>query len=124
MAVPAPKRASPTAKARPRRDARERVGTNFPGEGTECTCAAASVELRARLLHDLGPACLLRGDELPELLGRLRTRLRAGLLEAVLHLRRGEKVGEVFVQLLHDPGRRLRRGDDALERAGLEAGEA
>src|SRR5690349_6297296 len=82
------------------------------------------VELRARLLHDLGPLVLLGADEGAELRGRLRPKLRSGLVEALLHLGRAEHLRDRGMQLVHDLGRRSGRRHDALEGAGLEAGHA
>src|SRR5687768_16568454 len=77
-----------------------------------------SVELRARLLHHLGPAILLGADEAAELRRALRAQLSARLVEPVLHLGRVEHLGHRGMQPRHVLGRRARGRHDALEGTG------
>src|SRR5688572_7996459 len=77
-----------------------------------------SVELRARVLHHLRPAVLLRADERAELGRGLRAQLRAGLVEALLHLRGAQHLRDGGVELGHDLRRRAGGRHDALERTG------
>src|SRR5688572_11594563 len=82
-----------------------------------------SVDLRARLLHDLGTLVLLRADEGAELRGRLRAQLGADLVEALLQRGRAEDLRDRGVDLANAIGRRVRRRNEALERSRRKPGQ-
>src|SRR5687768_15447101 len=75
-------------------------------------------------LHHPRPALRLADEELAQEFGRADARLDAKLGKTLLHLGRGERLGELLVHALDHRARRLRRRGERVPRGDVVAGDA